>query len=125
MLRSVSLLLLMALYIIPSSGVMVMAHFCGGKLNSVALNRDKPKPCKCSKKKGKSKCCSSSKQYVKIKQSQLPAAQTEMAVGSVLLKASCVPATSFCLITLSPEASSKAPPGKNIPFFISCHSLLI
>ena len=49
--------ILMILYLVPSVGVTVSAHFCGGELMTVAYSDKKENKCFCGNKKMQKGCC--------------------------------------------------------------------
>ncbi|MBA3704789.1 MAG: hypothetical protein H0W84_02490 [Bacteroidetes bacterium] len=68
--KKITIILLMAIYLVPSVGFSVNAHYCGGKLASVSLDFLKTKKCKCGNKKMNPNCCKTKTFSLKINDSQ-------------------------------------------------------
>jgi hypothetical protein len=49
--------LLLLLYMIPTFGVNVNVHYCGGELSSISIGAKSENPCTCGSKKMKKNCC--------------------------------------------------------------------
>ncbi|MES2592892.1 MAG: hypothetical protein V4608_13495 [Bacteroidota bacterium] len=64
------LLLSVFLYIVPTVGFSVTAHYCGGKLASISLTASDEQACVCGSKKIKKNCCKNKIVSVKIKDGQ-------------------------------------------------------
>lgn len=66
--RAISIIILV-LYVIPTIGVSVNLHFCGGKLSTIAVWSAKS-ICKCAKKTMKKGCCKQQQATYKISDKQ-------------------------------------------------------
>ena len=56
--KRIASILLFFLYLIPSIGVEVSAHYCGGDLAKIILIPSEEHPCPCNPKDMKDNCCS-------------------------------------------------------------------
>ena len=67
--KKLSLIVLAFLYLIPSIGFSVNAHYCGNKLASISLKASDA-TCACGSKKTKKNCCKNKTITVKISDTQ-------------------------------------------------------
>lgn len=68
--KRLSLIFLTVLYLIPSIGVCIQAHYCGGKLASVSFTGSNVQGCQCGSKKKMKNCCKDKTFSFKIKDTQ-------------------------------------------------------
>lgn len=68
--KKASIILLLLCYLMPSIGMSVSVHYCGGKLASVSLMGSAEGRCACGKKPMKKNCCKDKTTTFKIKCSQ-------------------------------------------------------
>lgn len=76
--KKITVILLLMCYLIPSIGMTVSAHYCGGKLASVSLQLLGTEKCKCGSKKMKKDCCKTTTCTIQIKSDQQPTPQLEV-----------------------------------------------
>ncbi|MEP6795712.1 MAG: hypothetical protein ABJB16_15390 [Saprospiraceae bacterium] len=68
--RSVIVILLLFSYMIPSIGVSLTAHYCGGKLASVSIFHHDGLKCPCGKMPMKNDCCKEKTTLIKLNDNQ-------------------------------------------------------
>lgn len=69
--KRITVILLMLLYLVPSIGLTVSAHHCGGKIASYSLRLlDLGEKCPCGKKPMKKDCCKEEAKIFKLKSEQ-------------------------------------------------------
>jgi hypothetical protein len=76
--KKIAIIFLLICYLIPTIGMAVSAHYCGGKLASVSLVLSKAEKCKCGGKTMKKDCCKTNTCNIKIKTDQQSTAQLEI-----------------------------------------------
>jgi hypothetical protein len=67
-LKKVLSILFVLIYLIPTVGIPINAHYCGGKLKSISILKFTSK-CSCGKKPMKKNCCKNKTSILKIKNS--------------------------------------------------------
>lgn len=72
----------MCLYLVSALGITVTAHYCGGKLASVAVNFTGADLCKCGSKKMKDNCCKTTTCSFQIKDVQDKTAEVNFSFSS-------------------------------------------
>lgn len=70
--KKATVLLLLVFYLIPTIGMTVSAHFCGGKLTSVSMQLLGNEKCPCGSKKMKKDCCKTNTIKIIHEQQQAP-----------------------------------------------------
>ena len=74
--KKIAIILLMILYLIPTIGITVSSHHCGGKITSVSLKLlDFGHKCPCGKRPMKKNCCKDEAKTFKLKAEQQKAHQ--------------------------------------------------
>ncbi len=77
--KKISAIILLLFYMIPSFGINVTIHYCGGEISSISLlgstTEDK---CACGIKKMKNNCCKDSNFYFQVDDKQIQAQQTSI-----------------------------------------------
>ena len=68
--KRVTVILLLFCYLIPSIGLSVTTHYCGGKLASISFLFSNNHKCKCGKKAMKKNCCQDKTTTFKIDDTQ-------------------------------------------------------
>lgn len=69
--RRITVILLVLLYLVPSIGVTVSTHYCGGRVTSVSIKfLDNRHKCPCGSKKMKKGCCKDEASYFKLSDEQ-------------------------------------------------------
>lgn len=68
--KRITIILLLICYLIPSIGLSVTTHYCGGKLASISILNIKSPTCRCGKKPMKKGCCKDKATILKIKDTQ-------------------------------------------------------
>ncbi len=68
--KRAAIILLLICYLIPSIGIKVYAHYCGGKLSSVSLQVSKSKQCGCEDMEMDENCCKTKTCSISIKEVQ-------------------------------------------------------
>ena len=68
--KKIILILVLFLYLIPSIGITVSAHYCSGKLSGISFGSQKQKTCGCKVGSVRKSCCEDVVLSMKIKDDQ-------------------------------------------------------
>lgn len=68
--KKIILIAVLFLYLIPSIGFTVSAHYCGGELSGISLGAEKQQPCGCKIGSVRKSCCEDVVLSMKLKDDQ-------------------------------------------------------
>lgn len=123
-------LLAVLLYLVPSLGITVSAHYCGGELSGVSLGAVQEQACPCGSKRMQRNCCKDVVLSMKIKGDQQKVAPVAWKVAALPV---VHPGTPFmaCLIDANAEEQTsfytvELPPGRfKEPLYLQNEAFLI